>query len=149
MSDINPYPPCARRQKLVHFKSDGSQGYTERCLEQSAPTANRDVSAEECHDCPVRTDLLKKDKATGAYKPPATTVKLFKDLSKWKDTGAKDGFPACDMRLVVRIPSCCGKTEELRVCDCPNFARYGADVTPHICQQCPHRSPQEPSDERG
>lgn len=139
MTDANQYPPCARRQRLVHFRQDG-KAVTQRCLEQTAEHANRDVEPVDCEDCPVRKVLLQKDKKSGAYRPPATTVKLFQSLPQRKDTAAGDGYPPCETRLVVEIAACCGKKEELRVCDCPDMPRYGADVTPHICQQCPRRS---------
>lgn len=123
---------------MVYFNQDG-RVIAQRCLEQTAENANKDVTPEQCAGCPVRKPLLQKDKASGAYKPPATTVKLFKSLPQRKDEGGGDGFPPCDKRLIVTIPSCCNQKDELRVCDCPDFSRYGADVTPHICQQCPHR----------
>jgi hypothetical protein len=133
---MEEFLPCSKRQKVVHFSRDGSQERTHQCSEPRAPMAGQKVTPAECAACPVRSMVTRLDVATGAHKPPPQDLKI---LGKARISRA-EGYLDCHERLEVTVPSCCGKTMKLYLCDSVDCAKFGTEVSPIICAKCPHRS---------
>ena len=121
------------RVSLVSFQADGSKDKVRRCSHQEAPKANQDVTPQDCSDCPVRRELVVAERTA---RPPRKLPDNTPILSRRPDNPASEGFPTCVDRLLVVIPSCCGKTTNRLLCDSPDSPKYQGEVTPAICNQC-------------
>lgn len=136
MNTADEYLECVARQKLIMFQADGAKAAIFRCVESQAKTFGEDVTPDVCKACGVRPIILRARVEMGKYKPKKLELKI---LSKVSDT-RNDGWPPCRHRHIVEVPSCCGKTAELKLCDNVDCLHYGAEVHQPACQSCGERT---------
>lgn len=135
--DADEFLPCSSRKRMTAFQADGSKVPLYRCAETSAPDFNRDVTPEVCAACPVRAALTQAAIENKTYRPPNSGPN--NGLTPDKNPG-REWLP-CSSRKVTTVNSCCGQTEELRICDSIDCPRIRSVVTPIICRDCIHRTP--------
>lgn len=136
----NDYQPCSKRHRLVMVDKENKKTPVQRCTEPSAEHHFEIVSPDMCEGCPVRSIVTKAAIAKREYKPPQVeetreVLGVKADLTK----NGEDGFPTCYDRQLVEIPSCCGATQEIRVCNSVDCFRMGSQVNPEMCHGCEHR----------
>lgn len=108
------FKPCAMRSKLTIMSKDGTKEIVFRCSHPAAPVFGTNVDPATCDGCLVIVEP----------RQPVTA----------------DGFLACDFRKELPIvPACCGAPNVKRLCDSPDSAYNGRELTPSICRSCPVR----------
>jgi hypothetical protein len=115
---------------MAVFNADGTQSPIFRCAETDAKYAYQNVTPPNCHDCPLREELVKR---AGKRIPQPSY------LSRASDNGDDTGFVKCVDRLLVVLPTCCGGSAEERICDSVDAQYYKRDVIPIVCAKCPVR----------
>lgn len=124
---------------MIAFAADGSKTRVHRCGGEKAEQRGKYVAEAECFACPIRNDILRAALGANTYTPErkldtARAVKKVPDK-----TGG--GFPACDHRLLVVLPVCCGKTLDTWQCKNTASPYYEAEIAPAHCEQCVVRKP--------
>ena len=128
------YKPCSARTQLIAFRADGGKDKVQRCGEDTAPKAFKDVTPEDCADCPVRKVVLQAAVARKDYvKTP------IKNAIREEPAPAEPGFVKCEDRLAVIVPTCCGKTGKRFICNSTDCHHYKGEITPVVCAACPFK----------
>lgn len=131
------FQPCSKRDRLVQVKRDGSKEPIFRCTEHNAEHYFKIVSPPMCEACPLRREVTKASIAKHEYKPPLVEEHR-KVLSRQPDTDDPLWIP-CKDRQNVEVPTCCGSSMIVKVCNSVDCFRMGSEVTREQCRSCLQR----------
>lgn len=136
---MSVYPACPARKPLTVWGADGLKSKVQRCTEQEAEKANKDVLPVDCSDCPLRASLVEEviSHQPGRPKPRGTQQGPLRP-----DLGG-EGYAECGHRLILITKSACSscsKNLKFRLCSCDRSQNYKLQVQPADCASCPFRT---------
>lgn len=135
---MSEFQPCSKRDRLTRVDKEGKRHELFRCTEHNADHYFEEVTPPICDACPLRQEVTKAAVAKRKYQPP----KVEKVQTRKPDREPEDNlWAACMDREIVEIPSCCGATQKIKVCNSVDCFRLGSQVNPEHCRECIHRRP--------
>lgn len=144
MTHAQNYAPCPERTEMVSFAADGTKSRVQRCGSTAAPTEGQYVTEDQCQSCPVRDAILSAAIAAKTFHPERK-LDTSRATKKVPDSRG-GGFVACNFRLLIELPVCCGG--RIKTWQCTNTASsfYESEIAPSHCEGCKVRTPGEVPD---
>ena len=134
----NEFQPCSRRDQLTQVDAEGSKERVFRCTEPNAEHYFKIVTPPMCDGCPLRAKMTEAAITKCEYKPPL--VENYREIrSRKKDAEVDTQWLPCQDREVVEVPSCCGTSMELKMCNSVDCFRMGSEVSREMCRKCFNR----------
>ncbi len=133
------FQPCSKRDRLVQVNKDGSKEPIYRCTEATAEHYFEIITPSMCEVCLVRREVTQASVAKREYKPPL--VEETREIRSRKKDEPDPLWLSCDDRWLVEVPSCCGQSMVIRVCESVDCFRMGSEVSREMCRECVYRRP--------
>lgn len=132
------FQPCSRRDQLTQFVKDGLKQRVHRCTEPRVEQYFKILTPPMCEGCPLRHEVTKAAIAKREYKPPL--VEDYREIrSRKKDAEVDTQWLPCQDREVVEVPSCCGTSMQIKMCNSVDCFRMGSEVSREMCRECLNR----------